>query len=234
MSIADLPELSKLPKLLKEQQLKLSKFDLEYRPKSYFYPASLETKILAQIKGQERKKAILSFIKDNKRIPDTFFKEESLPSDIRNELSKVHPIFMGGEYLPDTEENEVEIARIVMKSATQDIFSIRAQMNDETINYSIIDENENEFQLAVISSINTFSLSEMINFIDHSTIIGSDPPDLYGGGRKWAFDNEKDLSAWDFETVQSDFYNELEPWYDLQNYIWLIEKRIDFGDDYKE
>ena len=231
MSIPNLPELSKLPKLLKEQQLKINKFDLEYRPKSYFYPESLETKILAQIKGQERKKAVSNFIRYNKRIPDGFLKDENLPNDVRSELSKVHPIFMGGEYLPDTEENEVEIARIVMKSATQDIFSIRAKMDDETINYSVVDENESEFQLAVISSINTFSLSEMINFIDHSTIIGADPPDLYGGGRKWAFDSEKDLSVWDFETVQSDFYNELEPWYDLQNYIWLIEKSIELAED---
>ena len=78
MSILNLPELSKLPKLLKEQQLKINKFDLEYRPKSYFYPESLETKILAQIKGQERKKAVSNFIRYNKRIPDGFLKDENL------------------------------------------------------------------------------------------------------------------------------------------------------------
>ena len=90
-----LPELSELPNLLIEQKNKINQFNMEYRPKSFWYPESLETKILSQIKGQERKKAILSFIKDNKRIPDTFLTDENLPPDIivieasMNMISKV-------------------------------------------------------------------------------------------------------------------------------------------------
>lgn len=234
MSVEELPEFSELPNFLKEHKLKLNKFDLEYHPKSYWYPESLETKILSQIKGQERKKAIAAYIRENKRIPDTFFTDENLSPDIREALSKVHPIFMGGEYLPDTKENEVEIARVVMESATQDIISIRAKIADNKILYSIIDEYENEFILPFEESINPLTLSEMINFIDHSRIIGAEPPNLYGGGREWAFDNDKDLSVWNFERVQSDFYKELEEWYDLKNYIWLIEKTIELGNNFEK
>lgn len=37
------------------------------------------------------------------------------------------PSWMGGEYLPDSEPGEVEIARIVLQSTTMDVFSIRAR-----------------------------------------------------------------------------------------------------------
>ena len=42
-------------------------------------------------------------------------------------LGGIHPAFMGGEYLPQFGQNEIEIARIVLASVTQDVISIRAR-----------------------------------------------------------------------------------------------------------
>ena len=39
--------------------------------------------------------------------------------------------------------------------------------------------------------------------------------------------NEDIERIWDFERVYSDFYPELEEWYDIQNFIWLVRKKIE-------
>jgi hypothetical protein len=39
----------------------------------------------------------------------------------RSALGRLHPSFMGGEYLPDRRDTEVEIARINIDSTTSDV-----------------------------------------------------------------------------------------------------------------
>ena len=39
----------------------------------------------------------------------------------------MHPMFMGGNYLPDAEEGEVEIARIEISSTTRDVTCVFAK-----------------------------------------------------------------------------------------------------------
>jgi hypothetical protein len=53
-------------------------------------------------------------------IPD-FLAQSALSDSDRQALGRIHPAFMGGEYLPDLAQSEVMIARITIASTTQDV-----------------------------------------------------------------------------------------------------------------
>src|SRR6266496_5386291 len=95
--------------------------DLAFRPQSYFWPLGLETHLLARIKGAERKAALIRLIDAGRldEIPDLLGRSALNDTD-RQMLGRIHPVFMGGEYLPDLMQNEVMIARITIASTTQD------------------------------------------------------------------------------------------------------------------
>lgn len=74
---------------------------------------------------------------------------------------------MGGEYLPDMEEEEVEIARISIHSTTGDVTSVYARRTPEGIAYRVVDEyggdtlsgdNERASKLPL-------TLDELVNFL---------------------------------------------------------------------
>ena len=73
---------------------------------------------------------------------------------------------MGGEYLPDYGNCEVEITRIELKSTTYDVISLRACPSDSYIKYSLVDEYETEYSLPQQTSSQLFSLLELIRFLD--------------------------------------------------------------------
>ena len=51
---------------------------------------------------------------------------------------------MGGEYLPDHGEGEVEIARITIASTTQDVTCVYARQVGQRIHYRVVDEYEGD------------------------------------------------------------------------------------------
>jgi hypothetical protein len=44
---------------------------------------------------------------------------------LRQATGAIHPWLMGGEYLPDRQDNEVEIARITIAFTTRDVTCVR-------------------------------------------------------------------------------------------------------------
>lgn len=151
---------------------------------------------------------------------------------------------IGGPFLPKKKNNIVEIASITLASTTGDIFSIRAKQNKNRINYSVVDEYEGTFSLSIKSSQKPLSLKKMIKFIDETEMnfMNIKYEKLFGGSRASnidEFDREFPLSdediigIWDFETVNSLFYPELEEWYEIQNFIWLVSKKIEILSDSK-
>src|SRR5690242_20725991 len=96
--------------------------DLGFRPRSYFWPTGLETHLLSRIKGAERKAALKQLLDSArpKDIPD-FLAKSALSDSERQALGRIHPAFMGGEYLPDLTAAETMIARITIASTTQDV-----------------------------------------------------------------------------------------------------------------
>ena len=115
--------------------------DLAFRPRSYFWPLGLETHLLTRIKGAERKAALKRLIDAGRHDEISDLLAQSALSDVeRQALGRMHPAFMGGEYLPDMLEAEVEIARITIASTTQDVTSVYARRGKNRIGYRVVDE----------------------------------------------------------------------------------------------
>ncbi len=119
--------------------------DLSFRPVSYFWPLGLETHLLARIKGAERNAAVQRLI-DAGHLDDVprFLRQSSLSDADRQAIGRIHPAFMGGEYLPDLTSHEVEIARTTIASVTQDVTSVYARRGKHRIYYRVVDEYQGE------------------------------------------------------------------------------------------
>jgi hypothetical protein len=119
----------------------LTGIDLSYRPRSYFWPLSVATHLLAQIKGAERRAALQRLLDEDRlsEVPDLLARS-ALSESEREAMARIHPAFMGGEYLPDLADKEVEIARITIASTTQDVTSVFARRQKNRICYRIVDE----------------------------------------------------------------------------------------------
>ena len=115
--------------------------DLQFRPKTYFRPERLEQYLISKVKGAVLRKKLKALFKEGRReelrdlIDDVAFSDAD-----RKVLESVHPMFMGGNYLPDTDEGEVEIARISIQSTTGDVTSVYARPENGVIHYRVVDE----------------------------------------------------------------------------------------------
>ena len=70
----------------------------------------------------------------------TLLTAEGISDADRRALESVHPMFMGVNYLADTEDGEVEIARISIKSTTYDETCVYARPDGGAIHYQVVDE----------------------------------------------------------------------------------------------
>lgn len=115
--------------------------DLAYRPESYFWAKDSNIKLSSDIKGAERKALYERAIRSGDiALANSLITSPDLSSDARASLGRMHPNFMGGEYLPDREDEEVEVARITIASTTQDVTSLYARRGKNRIYYRVVDE----------------------------------------------------------------------------------------------
>ena len=146
-------------------------------------------------------------------------------------MASIHPMFMGGEYLPDYVKDETEIARIELNSTLADVISIRAKTEDEIITYSIVDEyDKSEFELPVSMGVEPFNLEELIRFIDEAGFNGSTGIATCHNNSNAEHMDREDLA--DFTTVSSCIYNQLEQHYKQVFTEWVnahAEKELDLG-----
>jgi hypothetical protein len=141
----------------------------------------------------------------------------ALSDDERRAIGGVHPMFMGGEYLPQLKEGEVEIARISLESVTADQISVRARRSMGRISYSIVDEYGDEgimnYTAHPATSILPLSMRELVAMLDGA---------CEGGGAVMsptvalidAGDPADELRH--FVSVESDFYPDLGRYYEAQ------------------
>jgi len=142
--------------------------------------------------------------------------KDSLDDKARDGLSRIHPTFMGGEYLPNYRRQEVEIARISLESTTSDVISLRARPAGSRIKYHLVDEYQTEFGLSQKTSSRPFSLRELIGFLD-----SVEHPQADLSWKRFGFvlsfnqcnlDCGTDLETLrDFTSVSSDYYPGLAP-----------------------
>jgi hypothetical protein len=129
---------------------------------------------------------------------------------------------MGGEYLPDFLDGEVEIARVTLASTTMDVTSIRARIVDGGYEYRVVDEyeeeRETEFDVQPKSSDEPLTLGQVIDIIDTSELV-SGPRDMNFQGGATAEE------IFNFATVTSVYYPDLETYFDTADEKWLEEKQ---------
>lgn len=198
--------------------------DPDYRPSSYWG----EEAIHANIKGEWRRRAIRDAVESESidEIPPSIF-SDTLPEPLLKLVGRIHPIFMGGEYLPDYLEGEVEIARVSLKSTTGDVFSVRARRQADGIHFRMVDEYETIFAITPEVSQRPITLAEMILLID-----GADRSGAVGEGLVDSLRNRnayKDSAGCykkllHFVTVDSEFYPDLCACFEAQANQWLERK----------
>lgn len=192
--------------------------DLDYRPAGYFWPLDLATHLLATVKGAERRKHIQSLIDANRLdLLEDLVARSSLAPELRRYTGRIHPWFMGGEYLPDQKKGEVEIARLTLASTTQDVVSIRARKGKRRIYYRVVDEYEGETLsgTAKRTSVRPLTLGQLIGLLEGAYSIWDT-----------VYMNEMNCDAermkW-FVSMTSPFYPQLGAYYDRQFEAWAAE-----------
>jgi len=119
--------------------------DPNFRPANLFWPLPLRTHILATVKGAERREAVERYLDGNglSDVPAELL-GSALSEETRTYLGSLHPSLMGGEYLPDHAEGELEVARVTLASTMQDVVSIYARRDEAGIAYRVVDEYEGD------------------------------------------------------------------------------------------
>jgi hypothetical protein len=199
--------------------------DFTQQPASYWIEDDLLKTILRNVQGTQRRKMIMDYWKAG-RIEelDAELLEDVLNEDARVRLGLIHPAFMGGEYLPGYQPDEVEIARIELASTTHDVVSIRARREADGICYSVVDEYGTEFTFEPKQSREPLSLAEVAQLIEG--LEGGDDGEpfvwcvLSGTG-----DGGTELDP-EFVTIRSDFYADLQSWWGQRLEQWIAERKL--------
>ncbi len=122
-----------------------SRIDLGYRPATYFRPQPLERYLLSQVKGAVLRRRLQALF-DAGRHDEVraLLGANGITAADCKAMESVHPMFMGGNYLPGTEDGEVEIARISLASVTGDVTCVYARPRDGRIHYRVVDEYDGD------------------------------------------------------------------------------------------
>ena len=201
--------------------------DYDFRPQSYWEAVDPLQAILVNVKGTRRRQMIRDYWEAGAIAElEKGLLRDNLREEDRIGLGKIHPSFMGGEYLPDYAEGEVEIARIELESTTADVISIRVKKEGERIAYLIVDEYETEFNILPTHSDKPLTLSELVSLIDGATEEGS--LGLYYTQMNYE-GGERSIEWLDqmrhFTRVESVFYPQLNLHYEKLLDLWYEEEK---------
>ena len=206
-------------------------FDLSFRPDTYWGHGNPIAAILAGIKGEVRRKQVQAALEAGEEIPEGLL-DSLLEEPVRQGWGAIHPLLMGGEYLPSDLPGETTIARISYRSTTGDVTEVRARPDGPPILYRFVDEYETEFVLPFDCSEVPLSLGELVELIDNTQGMESKPGLVrsaldrsFGMGNRWGrSDEEWAESVRRFITVSSEFYPDLETYYGAVAEEWLVER----------
>jgi hypothetical protein len=148
-------------------------------------------------------------------VPDEGIFEEVLMEEELQHRGAIHPMALGGEYLPSLSPEEVEIARVEFASTTWDVLSLRARPQDGRIRLRLVDEYWDEdppgferYEIAPAECTGPLSTDEVVRLLD--TAVQHTPGDGDLDGESFsalyftAYDLESDWT--DFLSAESEFY----------------------------
>jgi hypothetical protein len=198
-----------------------------FRPSSYWSETDPLSAILRNVTGENRRRMIIDHWNAGRleKLDPALLQDEA-PAGTVNQLGRIHPSFMGGEYLPPYRPGEVEIARICLRSTTSDVISLRARPITEGIGYRIVDEYRGVFTLPIKSSPAPLTLGEMVRQFEDGKLRDLD----CGGGLAISFNNVNaeytDFEELrDFTSISSRIYRQLEAHFEHVFDDWLEERR---------
>lgn len=209
-----------------------SRLDLEFCPTSYWELDDPIQAIVADIKGEERRRRVLAALESGTHgdLPPAIL-EPLLDKEIRQAWGKIHPLHMGGEYLPGSLIGETTIARVSLMSTTGDVLELRARPVPAGIGYRIVDEYDTHFWLPFETTQEPLTAGELVRLLDESHGMcvhcgtGIVMPVLvmnFGRGPRRDEDGELwQRRALTFAKVQSRFYPEMEGWYKKRIESWV-------------
>ena len=178
--------------------------DLNFRPKSYFGPRRLEQYLISKVKGAVVKARLEALSEEGRHaeVASLLGDEGISEADIKA-LERVHPMFMGGNYLPDTDDGEVEIARIEIASTTFDVTCVFARPEKGLIRYRVVDEYDGDTLSGPneMTSDKPLTLGELTDFFLNAWSL----VDVL----EMNFEDDVE-SALGFFTARSEFYPELD------------------------
>ncbi len=143
------------------------RIDLDCRPNSYFWASEKGIGLLSDIKGAERRRLYVRALEEgNEGAVPVELSQAVLNEEDRQDLGRIHPAFMGGEYLPTRSRQEVEIARITIASTTQDVTCVYARQVGNRIHYRVVDEYDGSTLdgAGVRTSTKPLKLRELVDF----------------------------------------------------------------------
>ncbi len=196
-----------------------------FRPASYWSDADPLSAILRNVKGENRRQMITDYWKAGRLEdlePSILLDEQD--DETRKRRGRIHPSFIGGEYLPSYLPGEVEIARICLQSITRDVVTLRARPVPEGIAYRAADEYEGRFTLPIPVSALPLSLEEVVRQFDEGT-----EEDLrWDGGLALGYnnlsaENEDRTSLRRFTNISSVTYHQLWAHYEHAFVDWAAE-----------
>lgn len=196
-----------------------------FRPLSYWEDSDPLSAILRNVTGENRRQMIKDYWSQGRLEQlDPRLLEDLADDDTRTSLGRIHPSFMGGEYLPGYHIGEVEIARICLRSTTSDVISLRARPNEAGIAYRILDEYDGKFHLPITQSKLPLTLAELVQQFEEGQLNELD----YGGGLALGYNN-MNAEGCDFEDLRhftrivSDIYRQLETHFEHVFEEWVQE-----------
>ena len=141
--------------------------DLTFRPQSYFWAKDHGVSLISDIKGANRRQIYESNLEHGEMDNlSPVFLQHSLTEEDRRLFGRLHPSFMGGEYLPNTASKEVEIARITIASTTHDVTCVYAKPLGKRIAYRIVDEYNGDTVTGISTRTSTapLTLAALVDF----------------------------------------------------------------------
>lgn len=199
------------------------------RPHSYWEHTDPLAEILANVSGKARREMIRDFWNAGAidQLEDTLLKDD-LNFEARESLGRIHPFFMGGEYLPQRLPGESTIVRVELESTTHDVIELRARpLPNGKIKLRWLDEYESDFSHEPYPDVidQPFSFMELKDFIEATCPNEGEPLPLCYNIGNCCDGNAADADGLrHFTRFDSEFYPQLFDWAEQVVDDWIQEK----------